>query len=153
MDCFVTALQPPAAAPPCLAAGKPEPRALAGGEKNRLDISVSYGLPLAMAYGNTLAVLADPTRRRVFERLRAGPRPVNILAAGLPVSRPAVSQHLKALKDAGLVEERSEGVRRIYSVRREGLMELREWLDSFWGEALEAFKLEAERSHKGHRRK
>jgi DNA-binding transcriptional ArsR family regulator len=106
-----------------------------------------------MAYGNTLAVLADPTRRRVFERLRAGPRPVNILAAGLPVSRPAVSQHLKALKDAGLVEERSEGVRRIYSVRREGLMELREWLDSFWDEALEAFKLEAERSHKGHRRK
>ena len=60
-----------------------------------------------MAYANALAVLADPTRRKVFERLRAGPRPVNALAAGLPVSRPAVSQHLKALKDAGLVEERS----------------------------------------------
>ena len=59
-----------------------------------------------------------------------------------------MSQHLKVLKDAGLVEERSEGVRRIYSVRREGLMELREWLDSFWGEALDAFKLEAERSCK-----
>jgi DNA-binding transcriptional ArsR family regulator len=101
-----------------------------------------------MAYGSALAVLADPTRRQVFERLRAGPRPVNLLAAGLPVSRPAVSQHLKALKDAGLVEERSEGVRRIYSVRREGLLELREWLDSFWGDALEAFRLEAERSHK-----
>ena len=101
-----------------------------------------------MAYRNALAVLADPTRRKVFERLRAGPRPVNLLAAGLPVSRPAVSQHLKALKDAGLVEERSEGVRRIYSLRREGLMELREWLDSFWGDALEAFRLEAERSHK-----
>jgi DNA-binding transcriptional ArsR family regulator len=101
-----------------------------------------------MAYGNALAVLADPTRRRVFERLRAGPRPVNLLAAGLPVSRPAVSQHLKALKHAGLVEERSEGVRRIYSLRREGLLELREWLDSFWGDALEAFRLEAERSHK-----
>jgi DNA-binding transcriptional ArsR family regulator len=86
-----------------------------------------------MAYGMALAVLADPTRRRVFERLRAGPRPVNALAAGLPVSRPAVSQHLKVLKDAGLVEERSEGVRR---------------LDSFWGDALEAFKAEAERSHK-----
>jgi DNA-binding transcriptional ArsR family regulator len=93
-------------------------------------------------------MLADPTRRKVFERLRAGPRAVNLIAAGLPVSRPAVSQHLKALKDAGLVEERSEGVRRIYSLRREGLMELREWLDSFWGDALEAFKLEAERSHK-----
>jgi DNA-binding transcriptional ArsR family regulator len=101
-----------------------------------------------MAYGSALAVLADPTRRQVFERLRAGPRPVNALAAGLPVSRPAVSQHLKVLKDAGLVAERSEGVRRIYSVRREGLNELREWLDSFWGDALEAFKLEAEESHK-----
>jgi DNA-binding transcriptional ArsR family regulator len=101
-----------------------------------------------MAYGTALAVLADPTRRKVFERLRSGPRPVNLLAQGLPVSRPAVSQHLKVLKDAGLVEERSEGVRRIYSLRREGLLELREWLDSFWGEALDAFKLEAERSYK-----
>jgi DNA-binding transcriptional ArsR family regulator len=98
-----------------------------------------------MAYQNALAVLADPTRRSVFERLRAGPRPVNVLAAGLPVSRPAVSQHLKALKDAGLVEERSEGVRRIYSVRREALVELRDWLDSFWGDALEAFRLEVEK--------
>jgi DNA-binding transcriptional ArsR family regulator len=83
----------------------------------------------------------------VFERLRHGPRPVNLIAAGLPVSRPAVSQHLKALKQAGLVVERSDGVRRIYSLRREGLMELREWLDGFWGDALEAFKIEAERSH------
>jgi DNA-binding transcriptional ArsR family regulator len=102
-----------------------------------------------MAYGMTLSVLADPTRRQVFERLRDGPRPVNMIAAGLPVSRPAVSQHLKVLKDAGLVEERSEGVRRIYSVRREGLSELREWLDSFWDDALLAFKIEAERSHRG----
>ena len=101
-----------------------------------------------MAYGNALAVLADPTRRQVFERLRGGPRPVNLLTAGLPVSRPAVSQHLKVLKNAGLVEERSEGVRRIYSVRREGLAELREWLDSFWADALDAFKLEAEHSYK-----
>ena len=106
-----------------------------------------------MAYGTALAVLADPTRRKVFERLRTGPRAVNALAAGLPVSRPAVSQHLKALKEAGLVEERSEGVRRIYSVRREGLFELREWLDSFWGDALDAFKVEAERSHKERGRK
>jgi DNA-binding transcriptional ArsR family regulator len=106
-----------------------------------------------MAYQSALAVLADPTRRQVFERLRNGPRPVNVLAAGLPVSRPAVSQHLKVLKQAGLVEERSEGVRRIYSVRREGLTELREWLDSFWGDALEAFKLEAESSHKPRRRR
>ena len=98
-----------------------------------------------MAYSSALTVLADPTRRRVFERLRAGPRPVGALAAGLPVSRPAVSQHLKALKEAGLVEERSEGTRRIYSLRREGLMELRDWLDSFWSDALDAFKAEVER--------
>jgi DNA-binding transcriptional ArsR family regulator len=98
-----------------------------------------------MAYGNALAVLADPTRRTVFERLRRGPLPVNMLAAGLPVSRPAVSQHLRVLKGAGLVTERSEGVRRIYSVRREGLMELRDWLDGFWDEALAAFKAEAEK--------
>jgi DNA-binding transcriptional ArsR family regulator len=106
-----------------------------------------------MAYGMALAVLADPTRRKVFERLRAGPRPVNALAAGLPVSRPAVSQHLKVLKEAGLVEERSEGVRRIYSIRHEGLSELRDWLDSFWDDALEAFRREAERSHKDRGRK
>jgi DNA-binding transcriptional ArsR family regulator len=99
-----------------------------------------------MAYITTLTALADPTRRTVFERLRAGPLAVNALAAGLPVSRPAVSQHLKALKEAGLVEERSEGVRRIYSIRREGLQELRDWLDSFWDDALEAFKAEAEKS-------
>jgi DNA-binding transcriptional ArsR family regulator len=105
-----------------------------------------------MAYGTALAVLADPTRRQVFERLRGGPRAVNKIARGLPVSRPAVSQHLKVLKDAGLVEERSEGVRRIYSLRREGLMELRDWLDSFWGEALDAFKLEAERSYQAKKR-
>ena len=105
-----------------------------------------------MAYRTALMVLADPTRRQVFERLREGPRPVNRIAQGLPVSRPAVSQHLKVLKDAGLVEERSEGVRRIYSLRREGLIELREWLDSFWGDALDAFKLEAERSYKAKKR-
>jgi DNA-binding transcriptional ArsR family regulator len=101
-----------------------------------------------MAYGVALSVLADPTRRKVFERLRTGSQPVNVLAAGLPVSRPAVSQHLKVLKGAGLVEERSEGVRRIYSLRREGLAELRDWMDTFWDDALEAFRIEAEKSHK-----
>ena len=117
----------------------------AAGKKMPLDERVSYSLPLVMTYTMALAVLADPTRRKVFERLRAGPRPVNALAAGLPVSRPAVSQHLKALKDAGLVEERSEGVRRIYSLRREGLTELRDWLDTFWDDALAAFKEEVEK--------
>ncbi|MEZ4454600.1 MAG: metalloregulator ArsR/SmtB family transcription factor [Nannocystaceae bacterium] len=99
-----------------------------------------------MAYGRALAVLADPTRRQVLERLRSGPRAVKEIAAGLPVSRPAVSQHLRVLKDAGLVDERSEGTRRIYSLRREGLVELRAWLDSLWGDALEAFKAEVEKS-------
>lgn len=106
---------------------------------------VSDHLPLVMAYGKALAVLADPTRRQVLERLRAGPRAVKEIAAGLPVSRPAVSQHLRVLKDAGLVEEQREGTRRIYAMRREGLAELREWLDSLWGAALEAFKAEVER--------
>ena len=101
-----------------------------------------------MTYESALAVLADPTRRKVFERLRAGPRPVTALAAGLPVSRPAVSQHLKALKDAGLVEERSEGVRRIYSLRREGLTELRDWLDTFRDDALAALKQEVKKPEK-----
>jgi DNA-binding transcriptional ArsR family regulator len=90
-----------------------------------------------MTYVHALTALADPTRRAVFERLRAGPLPVNAVATGMPVSRPAVSQHLKALKEAGLVQERSEGVRRIYSVRREGLQGLRD--------ALEAFKAETEK--------
>src|SRR5262249_59477422 len=101
-----------------------------------------------MAYGNALAVLADPTRRQVFERLRGGPRPVNVLAAGLPVSRPAVSQHLKVLKEAGLVEERSEGVRRIYLLRREGLMELRGWLRRLLGQALGGVQEEGRKTHK-----
>ena len=99
-----------------------------------------------------LDALGDRTRRTVLERLRDGPLPVVAIARELPVSRPAVSQHLKVLKDAGLVEERSEGVRRIYSLRREGLVELRAWLDSFWGDALEAFRLEAEKSHKAKKR-
>ena len=98
-----------------------------------------------MTYQTALAVLADPTRRQVFERLRAGPLAVNALAAGLPVSRPAVSQHLRTLKEAGLVEEHSQGTRRIYALRREGLVGLRDWLDSFWDDALLAFKDEAEK--------
>ena len=98
-----------------------------------------------MTYSLALAVLADPTRRKIFESLRAGPSAVSALAARMPVSRPAVSQHLKALKDAGLVSEHAEGARRIYALRREGLMELRNWLDSFWDEALAAFKAEAEK--------
>jgi len=93
-----------------------------------------------MAYEDALFALSDPTRRAVFERLRAGPLAVGALADGMPVSRPAVSQHLKVLKDAGLVEERRDGVRRIYGVRRKGLEELRRWVDGFWGDVLAAFE-------------
>jgi DNA-binding transcriptional ArsR family regulator len=99
-----------------------------------------------MAYGKALKCLSDPTRRRVFERLRGGPKAVGVLAMGLPVSRPAVSQHLKTLKDAGLVKDRTEGTRRVYYIDPEGLGELRRWLDEFWDDALEAFKHEVEKS-------
>ena len=101
-----------------------------------------------MAYDNALAALADPTRRLVFERLRAGPQPVTAIARGLPVSRPAVSQHLKVLKEAGLVKDRPEGTRRVYSIDPLGLGELRRWLDQFWDEALAAFQEEVERGAK-----
>ena len=97
-----------------------------------------------MAYGTALAALADPTRRTVFERLGSGPKPVTEIAQGLAVSRPAVSQHLKVLKEAGLVSDRPEGTRRIYYIDPKGLGALRAWLDQFWDDALENFRLEAE---------
>ena len=99
-----------------------------------------------MAYGNALTALADPTRRQVFERLRQGPSAVGRLAEGLPVSRPAVSQHLKVLKAAGLVTEEQDGTRRMYRIDPSGLGRLRAWLDQFWDVALDAFKAEAERT-------
>ena len=86
--------------------------------------------------------LGDPTRRAIFERLAERPRAVGELARDLPVSRPAVSQHLKVLKDAGLVGDRSEGARRVYYIDPEGLGELRRWLDEFWTDALESFRNE-----------
>ncbi len=96
-----------------------------------------------MAYAAALAALADPTRREVFERLRGGGCSVAELAQGLPVSRPAVSQHLKVLKAAGLVTDRAEGTRRVYQIDPKGLGEVRRWLDQFWDEALAAFADEA----------
>ena len=92
------------------------------------------------AYGIALQALADPTRRRVFEALASGPRAVGEIAGDLPVSRPAVSQHLKVLGEAGLVVNRADGARRLYSVDPEGLAPLRAWLDGFWDDALEAFR-------------
>ena len=99
-----------------------------------------------MTYGMALSALADPTRRRVFEQLRGGPRSVGAIAEALPVSRPAVSQHLKVLREAGLVGDRPAGTRRLYFLEPQGLAALRTWLDGFWDEALAAFRAEAERN-------
>jgi len=97
-----------------------------------------------MAYSNALAALADPTRRQVFEQLRAGPKAVGRIAARMPVSRPAVSQHLKVLREAGLVREERRGTRHIYAIDPAGLGALRRWLDGFWDRALDAFQAEIE---------
>jgi DNA-binding transcriptional ArsR family regulator len=97
-----------------------------------------------MSYGRAFAALADPSRRAVFERLKSGPRAVVDIARGMPVSRPAVSQHLKALKEAGLVSDRAEGARRLYFIDPHGLAAIRRWLDEFWDEALAAYQREVE---------
>src|SRR5262245_6030921 len=97
-----------------------------------------------MAYGTALTALADPTRRRVFERLKSAPQSVGEIADAMPVSRPAVSQHLKVLKLAGLVADRAEGTRRVYYIDPNGLGALRQWLDQFWDEALTAFAAQFE---------
>jgi DNA-binding transcriptional ArsR family regulator len=92
-----------------------------------------------------LDALGDPTRRAIFERLADGPRAVGELARDLPVSRPAVSQHLKVLKDAGLVTDRRAGTRRIYQLDPTGVGALRAYLDGFWQRSLTAFKAAVER--------
>jgi DNA-binding transcriptional ArsR family regulator len=89
-----------------------------------------------MAYETALAALSDPTRRLVFERILASPRPVTAIAEGMRVSRPAVSQHLKVLKDAGLITERRDGARRLYAANPQALGELRAAIEAMWHEAL-----------------
>lgn len=98
-----------------------------------------------MTYELALTALSDPTRRAVFERLRTGPASVQQIADGLPVSRPAVSQHLKALREAGLVRDEPRGSARIYSIHTPGLRALRDWIEGFWDEALDNFKTYAEK--------
>src|SRR3954465_14573176 len=93
-----------------------------------------------MAYALALDALADGTRRTVFEQLRDGPLSVGDVAARLPVSRPAVSQHLRVLKEAGLVSDQRAGTRRLYRVEPDAIAELRDYLDEFWDRALAAFK-------------
>lgn len=96
---------------------------------------------------HALSALGDPTRREIFERVAEKPRAVGELARGLPVSRPAVSQHLRILKDAGLVREVSQGTRRIYHLDPRGVGAMREWLDKHWLEALAAFQKFADEAY------
>ena len=98
-----------------------------------------------MAYEQAINALGDPTRRAILERLAESPRSVGEVARGLPVSRPAVSQHLRVLREAGLVSERRDGTRRVYRVEPAGLADLRAYFDNFWGQALAEFKARAER--------
>ena len=98
-----------------------------------------------------LAALADPTRRKVFELVRSQPRPVGALAATLPISRPAVSQHLKVLAGAGLVAAAMEGTRRIYSVNPSGLEKLRRWIDDQWDQVLDSFAAAAQQQAENQR--
>src|SRR5438105_12498628 len=106
-----------------------------------------------MAYRSARAMdaLGDPTRRAVFELLEGGEKAVGEVAARLPVSRPAVSQHLRVLKEAGLVDERRAGTRRLYRIDPKGVAELRAYFDRFWTNALVAFKEAAEKAGKEER--
>jgi DNA-binding transcriptional ArsR family regulator len=97
-----------------------------------------------MANAEAMTALGDPTRRAVFERLAGGPLAVGAIAAGLPVSRPAVSQHLRVLKHAGLVRDRPVANRRLYSIDPRGLADLRAYFDTFWTNALGAYKAAVE---------
>jgi DNA-binding transcriptional ArsR family regulator len=90
--------------------------------------------------GVLLDALGDATRRSIFESLKSGPRSVGELAEGLPVSRPAVSQHLRVLKAAGLVSDRKDGTRRVYRIEPDGVARVRDYFDGFWSEALERFR-------------
>lgn len=98
-----------------------------------------------MTYESVLSALADPTRRSLFEAVARQPQSVSELARSRPVSRPAISQHLKVLSDAGLVSAEPQGTRRIYRMERQGLEALRQYLDQFWEDALVAFAAEVHR--------
>ena len=102
-------------------------------------------------YEEAMNALGDPTRRAIFEQLAAGPKPVGELASGLPVSRPAVSQHLRVLKSAGLVSERPQGTRRVYRIDPNGVVALRAYFEGFWDALLADFKAEAEAQERRNR--
>jgi DNA-binding transcriptional ArsR family regulator len=112
-------------------------------------LCVSVHLRSVMTNALGLAALGDPTRRAIFEHLADHPSAVGDLAQLVPVSRPAVSQHLKVLKDAGLVTEERDGNRRIYRLEPDGIAEMRDYLDRFWDRALSCFKATVEREKGG----
>ena len=97
-----------------------------------------------MGYEAAFDILGDPTRRAIVERLRRGPAPVVDIATGLPVSRPAVSKHLKLMRDAGMVRMRTQGTRHLYELDLKTLDQVRRWLDGFWEESLQRLKARAE---------
>jgi DNA-binding transcriptional ArsR family regulator len=99
-----------------------------------------------------LRAIAEPNRRRILELVAEGERPAGEIAADFSISRPAVSQHLTVLKDAGLVSERREGTKRLYSVRTEGFEDLRTFLETFWGDGLQRLKIAAEHEERRRRR-
>ena len=106
---------------------------------------------MLMGYQEVLNALGDGTRRRIFEQLRHGPVAVGEIARGLPVSRPAVSKHLRVLSGAGLVHYKSAGTRNLYQVDERGLGEIRTWLDGFWDEALTGFARQVEHGRRTRR--
>jgi DNA-binding transcriptional ArsR family regulator len=121
-------------------------RARGGGlGSHRIDGRRARGGGLGPHRIDGFTALSDPTRRAIFEQLAYGPRAVGELAEGFPVSRPAVSQHLKVLKEAGLVVDLRDGNRRIYQVDPRGVDAMRAYFDSFWSDALGAFRQAAER--------
>ena len=99
-----------------------------------------------MGYQATLEILADPTRQTLVERLREGPLPVGVLAADLPVSRPAVSKHLRLMREAGVVRMTEDGTKNLYELNLQTLEDLRRYLDRFWDNSLKRFKDVAEKS-------
>ena len=106
-----------------------------------------------MTYESALFALADPTRRAIFEQLRRGPRTVGEIAEAFPVSRAAVSQHLKVLREAQLVSETPDGTKRIYRAEGEGLESLRSYLEDYWGDVLSSYANEASKKARKRRRK
>ena len=103
-----------------------------------------------MTYGKAIAALADPTRRQLFETIASQPNNVAQLAKQFPVSRPAISQHLKVLQDAQLVTAKAVGTKRVYQIDQNGLEAIRQYLNQFWGDALGAFAAEIHRQNKNH---